>query len=405
MSTIARLDGVAAYAAAVRDHLRALDAETLDDLTGGLEADLADALADHLAEEGADATAVSDADIHDLTARFGPAVAYAEELRAAAGIELPDAEPRRSRRRLREVLTDAGRGVRDDVTAFADRHRWFAATLDLLVALRPVWWVARGWVLFCLAQATLLGTVTVGVPRRFVDWVVFVGLVVVSTQWGRGRFAQGRAWRKLALVASGVIAVAFPFVLQSAFGSSYGGSYERAYGDGYNQGMSDATNPGAQDPDGPVGVVGSDVTNLFVYGPDGEPVDGAQIVDQDGRPLVLMDPIFGGPFTEDLLPDYLHNGVRIPVGLVDPDVPLNVFPYRVIDPDDVSWAQDEPRLDPDVAIEPRWPAGSLFPVPGFDVTAEVDGGAPATDDGGAPVDEGGAPVEPTPGATESADDL
>lgn len=108
------------------------------------------------------------------------------------------------------------------------------------------------------------------------------------------------------------------------------------------------------------------MTNLFVYGPDAEPVDGAQLVDQDGRPFVLVDPISGGAWDPAMLGDYLATETDVPAGVVSGDVPLNVYPYRMVDADGTVWSDaGEPRLDLDLAADPRWPAGSLFPVPGF----------------------------------------
>ena len=79
---------VADFATAVRRSLADLDAEDLSDLTDGLEADLADKLADG--------------------AELGDPAAYAAELRAAAGLEAP---PRPSVRQnlaeLRTWFTDA----------------------------------------------------------------------------------------------------------------------------------------------------------------------------------------------------------------------------------------------------------------------------------------------------------
>ncbi|RMI02417.1 HAAS signaling domain-containing protein, partial [Cellulomonas triticagri] len=74
---------VADYAAEVRTHLADLPQDQVDDLTDGLEADLADALADPTGRP---------ADMPPgLTARFGAPAEYARELRAAAG--LPDPGP------------------------------------------------------------------------------------------------------------------------------------------------------------------------------------------------------------------------------------------------------------------------------------------------------------------------
>ena len=74
-------DLVAEYARTVRAALDDLPADTLDDLTDGLEADLLDALAD--TEAGPVDAAQS---LEDVTTQFGPARVYADELRAAAGL-------------------------------------------------------------------------------------------------------------------------------------------------------------------------------------------------------------------------------------------------------------------------------------------------------------------------------
>ncbi|UNX53941.1 hypothetical protein MF406_13330 [Georgenia sp. TF02-10] len=386
MSTIARPDAVAKYAGAVRDHLRALDPETLDELTGGLEADLADALADEAAQDPAlDLPAL---DIHDMTTRFGPAEAYADELRQAAGVDLPAAAPR-WRRRVR----DAAAGWRADVLEIAANHRWLAATLDVLGALRPVWWVARAWVVLCALQG-IVGSRPVGVPNRFVDWVVLAVLVVLSTQWGRGRLGQGRFWHGVGRLTSLVTAVALPFLILAVPTGMQHALDRSSYEQGYADASASAGVPGYEDPR-EAAVAGP--TNLFVFGPDGEPIDGAQIVDQDGRPFVLTDPTFGGAWDAGMLDDYLTTETDVPAGVVSGDVPLNVYPYRMIDADRTVWSDDgEPSPDLDLAEDPQWPAGSLFPVPGFaldggndtanpeDAATETPGDAPTTSPSGEP---------------------
>ena len=102
MTAAVLLDHVSAYAAAVRSHLADLSPEQVDDLTDGLEADLAEALEDRegpvvtgeipIGRAAVDAGIPSPPDgaagsaVIDLTRRFGPAAAYAAELRAAAGL-------------------------------------------------------------------------------------------------------------------------------------------------------------------------------------------------------------------------------------------------------------------------------------------------------------------------------
>ena len=82
---------VAGYAAAVRRALAGLGPEQVEDLTDGLEADLAEALADEaVAGRGA-----------DPVTRFGTPEEYAAELGAAAGLVPVPTAPGRRRRRPR----------------------------------------------------------------------------------------------------------------------------------------------------------------------------------------------------------------------------------------------------------------------------------------------------------------
>jgi hypothetical protein len=127
----AQVDDVQAYVRAVRAWLGDLPADEVEDLTAGMEADLAE----RAAESGG-----------PLGGLLGQPEAYAAELRAAAGLPprvevvVPDAVPT-------EPWTD--RLVRDAHDLLA-RHPW-------LRELRPTWWLARGavagWVL-----AAVLGT-------------------------------------------------------------------------------------------------------------------------------------------------------------------------------------------------------------------------------------------------------
>lgn len=98
------LDQVRRYAAEVRAHLADLSPEQVDDLTDGLEADLAEALADmpgalRPLPEGGDLPDGGATTLLDVAARFGPAAGYAAELRSAAGLDpaAPGPRPRRSR--------------------------------------------------------------------------------------------------------------------------------------------------------------------------------------------------------------------------------------------------------------------------------------------------------------------
>ena len=126
-----QVEDVRAYVAAVRAWLADLPADEVEDLTAGMEADLAE----RAAESGG-----------PLGSLLGEPEAYAAELRSAAGLPprvdvvLPDAVPR-------EPWT--ARLVRDAHELVA-RHPW-------LRELRPTWWLARGAVAGWLV-AQVLGT-------------------------------------------------------------------------------------------------------------------------------------------------------------------------------------------------------------------------------------------------------
>ncbi|CAM3401464.1 hypothetical protein OCAE111667_07935 [Occultella aeris] len=394
MSTLTQSDAVAAYAAAVRDHLAALDAETLDELTGGLEADLTDALLDEIA----DPTALAGLDATALTARFGDPGTYAEELREAAGIELPPAGPR-PRRTLGRVFADAGTELATDWRRLVEENRWVRAVAEFVAALRPVWWLLRAWVVFVILRAM---TGAGPVPHALGAWLFLIALVVASVQWGRGSFGQGRRVHALVLTGSTICAIAaLPvFVLSASYIAQGGdGGYESGWQSGFSSGVAEATNDGVR-------VEGVPATNLFVYGADGAPIADARIVDQDGKPVVLTEPELGRSWAqwggEPTWGD-------IPLGATDSQIPLNAFPYTFFAVDDFEPGANG-LLVPSpgaLAIEPVWPAASLFPLEGATTgdpatDPEATEGAAATD-GAAGEEDPADPVEPPADATATPD--
>jgi len=266
---------VASYATAVRRHLVGLSSEQVEDLTDGLEADLADALADPLA---------TPREAADLTARFGSPAAYAQELRAAAG--LPDAGAPVQPRRVRNLLTAPFRAWDRTARGALDRLReqpWWPPVEEFLVTLTPVVWLVRGWLVARVVSVVLRALIPDGgssrtwLPTTFLDWLLLLGLCVVSVQWGRGRWQRGR-WSRRARLAATALAVvaALPVVVtiaeHDARASAAGGlEYQTVY-------------TSAEPQDGVV-VDGMAVSNLFAYDAAGNPIDGVQIFDDRGRPV------------------------------------------------------------------------------------------------------------------------
>lgn len=244
---------VAAFAAAVRAHLDDLPADEVEDLVDGLEADLIERT-------------------HDSSDPLGDPRAYADELRAAAGLP-----PRGSNRASGEWFggyKQLARKLRAWVASERENRR-VAAVLDFLVTLRPVWWVLRGWAAFRIT--VMLGSEH-HLPDSLFGFLLLAGFVTVSVQWGRGRWLPWPALRIAKTAISALIVVALPVMLWSAAtplvvgsaGSDTSGSMEVA-------------------PAG-LSVDGAQVTNIFPFDCAGQPLSGVQLFDQDGEPLEIGQP-------------------------------------------------------------------------------------------------------------------
>ncbi|NCT91193.1 hypothetical protein GXB85_09550 [Cellulomonas sp. APG4] len=288
MTTAVLLDHVSAYAAAVRSHLADLSPEQVDDLTDGLEADLAEALED---PTGAVATgeipigrvgAVQGSGaLIDLTRRFGPAADYAAELRAAAAL-VPAPTAASGARQLGRSLVGLGERTAARARAVASRPG-VAALAGFTLALRPVWWLVRGWVWFVFVIWLLRGflgfTMSQGLlPTTAGAWLLLALTTTVSVQWGRGRLVRPTVlhWAAtggnvLAVVLALPLAVAAWGLVSDRIDVSPRVSYVEV--PVYEQ---------APPQDG-VWVDGMQVSNLFVYDADGGPLTGVQVFDDRGR--------------------------------------------------------------------------------------------------------------------------
>jgi uncharacterized membrane protein len=228
------------FADSVRAHLDDLPADEVDDIIIGLTADLAD--------QAADAGGVLE---------LGDPATYAAELRAAAGLpERSDAATRESvRERVSRRLGYLAAGVR--------RSAFGAWMLDLLIALRPVWWVLRGFGLYAVV-AVLLAATSFGV-----GWPVLLAITLVSVQWGRNRWLPKNALRHTRTVVSVVAVIALPFALVSVLVPRV----EYVNEDPFQQ-------PGLL-------LDGVQVGNIFAYDESGELIDGVQLYTDRGTPLDL----------------------------------------------------------------------------------------------------------------------
>ena len=175
------------FVARVRGHLADLDADEQQELTVGLEADLADLVA----ERGHEA--------------LGDPSTYARELRSAAGHD-PAMRGRPGGRGARRAVMEAIDTTHDTWDRLLDSFP--GGSRGFLSAVQPAWWLLRAWVAWMVAQ-DLRG------PYFVTDgpWLaVLVAFVVASVQlgrreWGVDRLLTTSVAARLLLVGLNVFAV------------------------------------------------------------------------------------------------------------------------------------------------------------------------------------------------------
>jgi hypothetical protein len=320
---------VAEFATAVRAALSDLPPDELDELTDGLEADLSERL-----DESPDASA-----------GLGDPLAYAEELRAAAGYP-----PRTARSHLGSALPNLRtlpQQVRDGWASLLERHQWLASVAGFFTAIRPVWWVFRGAALYALL-ASFLGI------NGFSFWPLGVAMVVLSVQLGRGRMLS-RAWVRWATRAGSVIAIiAAPFILGWLLNAWSNAMYPSDEGFSAPQGLTHNGRP---------------IDNVFAYDAAGDPIDQVQLFDQDGNPLDLV-----GDTTADFW-GTTSGGMVVPSDDVAGRAGWNVFPLDHAN----SWSdyEDDGMLDESEIAPTRFPVGQVEPLSGYEAAADAaDHGEP-----------------------------
>lgn len=370
-------EAVGRYAAEVRRHLGDLPPDQVDDLTDGLEADLADALADGPRPAGADGATV------DLAMRFGTPGAYAEELRAAAGLPhgAPAAKPWPAR--VERLRSGAGRAA-----AAVRRQPWAEPVGRAATDLRALWWVARAWIGYQALMWVVIQTDWLvpyvrpdrqGVPQRALHWAILLVLVAVSVQWGRGRWGGAQLPR----LSRGATVVALVLLVPVAWFTYESRFYAPAYSD-----VRVVELPGETiQPEAGVWVDGMQVSNLFVYDAAGRPLTDVQIYDDRGRPVRTT--------TDDGWSSWSLPGVEEPwafVAATDEDGRRrwNVYPLQGAPYEDFDWSNptgtrntaelldDEPRTPPLPfaqapavvgAAQDGSPGKSGSPAPSADATA------------------------------------
>jgi hypothetical protein len=353
------------FVAKVRTNLADLTEEEREELLGGLEADLTERLAD------GDASGLGDPR------------AYAEELRAAAGLER-SGSPGRPRRPVGEVVGDA----LDRSHAWWDRvvasRSWSAPVWSLLVTLRPAWWVLRAWVAVQLFDYAVgpweyltlvphLGGDLVG-PVLLLAAVIGSVLIGLRKVWPASH-APGSAFARVVLVVLNSFAVLATPAVVDAMPSAWM-LHHSVYGH---------TGPSWYDRQG-LRNDGRLVRNVFAYDAEGNPLEGVQLYDQRGEPLAI---------SPDVVVRMRYQG-QTPMVYPWADgeqAQWNVFPLPVRTDNngwsrrERAWTSDNPPFLPEpplVAVPPV-----SLPLP----EAEVNSGQPE------PADPGTGPAEPEASAS------
>lgn len=306
-------DRISIFAAAVRDALNDLPADDVDELVDGLEADLAEQ-----ANERGEGYADEDP------------VAYAAELRAAAGLP----ERHASTSKLKLSLIASGRALRDRAVSRIRSTKFGSWLIDTLTALRPVWWVARGWLLYVII-APILGVSShvFFLPSNNLGAVLLLLVVVtLSVQWGRGFWAN-RKWLEVARTATSVVAaIGLPFLVVGTANSVYSALDYLDY----------ATNGEPAAVSG-LAVDGERVWNIYAYDGNGEPIEAVQLFDENGRPLTTI-----GRMADPASPwDGAFYGEPVQVPLIGANGAMrlwNVFPLQEIPADSIQDAEPNPNL-------------------------------------------------------------
>jgi hypothetical protein len=386
------------YAADVRRSLAGLRPDEVDDLTDGLEADLADALSDGPDLPGPAQSA--DRAPVDLNARFGDPAAYARELRAAAGLPETGAGGGPARPWPAAVSRVGGRvaAVTRTAAAAARRQPWWHALERAAADLRPLWWVARAWVVYqavmwLAAQWGWLVRPVLperdGVPSLARHWALLLVLVVVSLQWGRRRWGAGQIPRLSGVASVVALVLLVPvgvFTYESRFYGSTAGSVRYV------------EVPVTQPVDDGVWVDGMQVSNLFVYDAAGNPLSGVQVYDDRGRPVRTAD-----GWVPYELPGVSGQWSFVPATDEDGRRRWNVYPLLGAPYEDFDTENPEGLQNPEDVLrtEPRVPPRPFAKAP---AVVERDAEQEPTSDataGGVDQDEGPAQNPAAPPATST----
>ncbi len=309
---------IAYFARRVRRALSDLPAEEVDELTDGLEADLAESFAEDLRRELPD-----------------PA-AYADELRVAAGLSAPATRRWGPSAWWQRGLAAAQRRLAS--------YPGSSPVLQLMASLRPAWWVVRafvaaGWVFWFTRRGD-----GAPLPRSFTEWTLTISLVLVSAECSRRQW-RGR-WATGALAVANVVAAVTLVPL--------------------SQHVTDEVvtwNDLSRWHPNKAGVYldGEPVTNVFAYDAQGDPIKDVQLFDQDGDPLNIAEDLSTGQCIDE---ECLDTGMYSPRAGENGLSLWNVFPLRMLKTDIYEGADSPvPGAVPQDVAPPLLKAPALAPLP------------------------------------------
>ncbi|MGY2078898.1 HAAS signaling domain-containing protein [Modestobacter sp. SYSU DS0657] len=282
-----------------QNYLVAVECE-LSDLPPEERGDLLEDLEQHLA------SLIEEDDDRPLDVRLGSPVAYAAELRAAAGLP-----PRGGAQSPPDRIAELRRWL-----ARAQAHPLAGEVRRLLLELRPAWWVLRGYLLIAVPCA-LAGDWDFPFPAPLGSSVLGLLLTFgsVAGSVALGRQQQGPRLSRLITVAGAFLAlVAFAVAVDSTGPSSVDYGYASDYG---------YPAPVVEQAVGQYPLVSryGPITDVLPYAADGTPLEGVLLYDQDGRPLeVGFQEWWADGCARELRQPLADDGVPVP----------NVFPQQYV---------------------------------------------------------------------------
>lgn len=317
---------VVEFVSKVRALLDDLDDETRADLLEGLEADLLELVE----ERGHGALPTPEQ--------------YADDLRAAAGLPA-----RRGtallRDRVRKHQQRPAQPLDERFDAWCDRWRdrvlsrtqgRLAPAWSFVQAVRPGWWVLRGYLLVMAADVLTGPWEPLDLVPQLGVWMlgplVTVAAIVASVQVGRGRMWPGTGAPVRVHARAGLLLLNIAAVL--ALAPVVGASGNLTHGFGYTQSSAWVDQSGLR-------LGGRRICNIQPYDAQGRPLEGVQLFDQDGNRITSScnrwDEGSNGrhlpwaSFGEDrwnVFPQLVRSGRKAEPEMLRPD-PLRVAPVEL----------------------------------------------------------------------------